>query len=139
MKNRKKISFREFLLKYTIQLNFPVYLLFFYIPGYVLSAMLIPNAYGIHVSIALLVVELLELKALYCLKGTLFQAFLPLIALHPCLCAIVEIANRVHLKLGSKTLISLTGTALMRLRAVYVGVAFVCIMVRIVVKALNPK
>lgn len=139
MKNRKKISFREFLLKYTAQLNFPVYLLIFYIPGYVLSALLIPNAYWIPVSVALLVVELLELKALYCLKGNLSQAFLPLIAFHPCLCAIVEIANCIHRTRMPNAMISLTGATLMRLRGVYVGIVFVLVLVRLAVNAVNKK
>ena len=139
MKNTNKPSFRDFLLKYTNKLQFPVFLLVLYIPGYLLTAILVPNPYRIFGNIVLLIGELLEMKLLYSEKGILSKVFLPLIVIHPCLCAFFQIRNWLILKVKPNAVLTLTGETLLRVRALYVGVAFVCIIVLIVIRKIQKR
>lgn len=139
MKNTNKNSFREFLLRYTNKLQFPVFLLVFYVPGYLLTAILVSNPYGVFGNVILLIGELLEMKILYSEKGILSKVFLPLIVLHPSLCTFFQIRNWLILILKPDAVLTLTGKTLLRVRTAYVGVAFVCVIVLLVIRKIQKR
>lgn len=127
------------MLKYTSKFDFPVFLLIFYIPGYLLTAVLVQNPYGIFGNIILLIGELLEIKLLYSEKEILSKVFLPLIVLHPCLCAYFQIRNWLILKIRPDAVLILTGEMLLRVRTAYVGVAFICVTVQLVIRKIQKR
>lgn len=116
------------------EIGYPLFWLLFYLPGFVLAIILIPKPLKAIGYLGLLFTELWEIGMLHTIGNRISLLFLPVIVMHPLIISTAHIFTQLTLKAGFSKDAGIPDESLLRLRIVYVIVAYVGITISVILR-----